>query len=197
MECRCIQDLSECEKKSYVARYFDEAHLISKCTEVIIIFSKLNQTIGIVINKVPFYIKKGYNKICLCNVSKTLNWALGIAANYLCRLEKVEYSNNLVEVYILKAYNHKLNCINNIPPSLKELTYFSLFLQNIGGYKLERLYKEGNIPKVLYENRQRIKCHLEYFESSCVHCQTGPTKIPSCSNPGKHVKANPVGLPGC
>ncbi len=195
MECRCIIELSEIEKKRYAPRYLEEAHYINRRTEVVIVYSKLKQPIYIAINKTHFVVKNGYNKICLCNISNNLQWDLCIGANYLCRLEKIPYKNTSIEVYVLKAYDHKDNCINNTVPSLLSLTFFALFLENIVGGKLEELYKEGSIPKVLFHNRQRAICQLIYFEAACETCQTGQIKIPSCINPDKHINANPVTLP--
>jgi hypothetical protein len=146
-------------------------------------------------SNIPYVIGYGFNKICICRmVTNSRRW-IKIGAHFLSTLIKIDQKNVDIEIFCLKPFNHEIDCINNVVPSLLELTYFKLFLEGVYSKKLETLYKQGHIPQVLFENRPKFRFHLGKYPSNRYMgkwCISGDYRVPTCKDPWKHLGINPL-----
>jgi len=197
MECRCVQILESNKREHYLKRFIKESRYIDERTAVIFVYSKLKGETRICLNTVEFKIIQGLNKICICRLVNNYGQNLKIAAGYLCKLEKIPTKYIGIEIFILKAYDHQINCINTEVPTLVDICYFQLFLQGISGDRFESLYKKGIVPQDLFENRLKARCHLGFFNfrdwfNLC--CPSTTNRLASCRYPEKHLHINPLNL---
>lgn len=194
MECLCFKKLKRYDKNLDIVKYIRRAQSISAGTQIIIIYSKIEQNIKVAINIVTFLIKRGLNKICICRIQrKNLNSYLKISANILCKLEKLETNHEGILVLILKGTSHEKNCINATVPTLLETCLFNLFLEGISNNKLLHLSKEGKIPENIFDQRLSMYTHLGFFDFETIFCLTCPVsqiKMPACDRPNEHLNIN-------
>ena len=194
MECKCHAKLSNVQKQVEVLRLIDTVEPVDQSASIIIIYSKLGNDNLICINTVIFKIKPGINKICICNLKqKNLSSRLRISCNLLSKLERIKTKNIGVEIYVLKGKEHENTCINSQVKSLIELSYFQIFLNGIGKNGLEKLVKEGKLPKTVFDQRLKGTNHIGFFNFSDLFHLRFPTivnKIASCKRPSQHLNIN-------
>ena len=193
MACKCIRDLTIEQKEIYLKKFLSESAYLNERTEIIVIYSKIRQNTRVCLNTVTFEILPGLNKICICRLANKHGKTLRIAANYLCKLEKIQTIHFGVEIFVLKGYHHQISCQNTQVPTLVELSFFQLFIQGKTNNNLTAIYKRGEIPKELYERRMKIRYHMGYFSFNswfCLACPSVSQVLPSCRFPQRHLQIN-------
>jgi hypothetical protein len=168
---------------------------IRESTSIIIIYSKICNIVSIYINGVDFPIKRGLNKICICNLqSKSLNEFLNIKVNKSEKLTIVNTKNEGVDILVLKSTNKNSKYFNDEVPTLLESAFFSLLMAGISNIKLYNLVKRGFIPAKIYEKRIPTYSLLGFFDVGEILCLDfrRTYKTQSCKNPIKHLQINPL-----
>ena len=194
--CRCISKLPYEKQLEEVDRIYYSRLDIKGDTDKILIISKVKEA-RIGLNKIGFTIKSGLSITCLCKLKELkYNFDLKLSTYLLCVLEEVQCNIPKTQAFVLKGTSHDSDCESSKLLSLKELAYFSVFLNGYTYKDLKSLLNNHILPVTIYKEKPPYYVHLPFIGMHNLLNFYNPVVMHydfTCKNPGQHLELH-IGL---
>ena len=163
---------------------------VNENVKQIIIISNFESS-RICLNNVAICINKGVTFLCICNLRR-LEYTVDITlmSDLLSTLMPMPCQIPNASAYIIIPRGHKQDCKNQIVPSLKTLSFHSLYLKGYSNQDLAGLTQMGGLPEVVFNDRPPMIGQMFYCTvANLIHMYPPfhPLYIPTCVDQNLHL----------
>ena len=188
--CTCIQNLNYDEQETEMVKIISGRVKVATKYSKIIIYSELRDS-RVGFNNVCTYVKRGITYLCICGIrSLPYESKINLTCDFLSVITQIPCEIPGTVAFYIRGRGHKTDCEDVQVPSLKSMSYLSLYLKGYVSKDFEYLGQTGNLPEVLTFNRPSAYGQVIYcLPNHLVHIfPPMPTQyIASCTKPDQHL----------
>jgi hypothetical protein len=188
--CRCIKKMDWEEKEKGLVNMIKTKISVEENIKKIVIVSNLESS-RICFNNVAISINQGVTFLCICNL-RNLEYKVEITlmSDFLSKLVPMSCQIPNASAYVIIPQEHKQECNNQTVPSLKTLSFHSLYLRGCSNRSFSDLTLIGGLPKAIFNERPQMIGQMFYCTVANLIHMNPPFHmpyIPTCANPHLHL----------